>query len=133
MRMVPQQSVGCGADDIRPPREAAPGTSPSPAHAGTKARAEADVPQVGQELPRTLAGAVRAVGSVGAGGSRQLGTSAMRWDRCQGVQTGYLGVLCLWAVVLESVYVPECSCGLGPRQPGKEDLYVFPSAGRATP
>lgn len=73
MRMAPQQNVGCEANKARPPREAAPGRGSSPAHTGIKARAEADVPQVGQELLRTLAGAVRAVGSVWARGDQAAG------------------------------------------------------------
>ena len=41
MRMIPQRSIGCGANGERPQREVVAGMSPLPAYAGTSARAEA--------------------------------------------------------------------------------------------
>lgn len=53
-------------------------------YTGTKARAETDVPQVGQELLRTLAGAVRVVGSVWARGDQAAG----HFDNVMGQMSG---------------------------------------------
>lgn len=47
--------------------------SPSPAHAGTKPRAEADLPQAGKELPSCRAGAGRAARSGWARGTQAVG------------------------------------------------------------
>lgn len=73
MRMIPERSIGCGANRARPQREAAPGMSPSAAHAGTNTRAEVDLLQAGKELPRRLAGAGRAARSVWARGEQAAG------------------------------------------------------------
>ena len=126
MRMIPQQTVGCGANGARPQREAAPGMSPSPAHAGTDARAEADLPQAGKELPSRLAGAGRAARSVCArrgGGSWALGrcdgadSSEFRlasWDFCASGQRclnlfTYQSALVVWGPGNQAKRICTCS------------------------